>query len=1179
MKEKMRQLAKEEFEYELPHIFLSEETIQITVEAGKTFIGKVVISNSEQKDMKGIVYTFVSNLKITNPMFIGATNEVRFLYDAKKEVSGRKINGKIYIVSNCGEMSVSVKIVIVKPYIATSIGKIKDLFHFANLAHSNWEEAVNVFESPDFERVLLKEEELKALYYGLLHGIDHNTSLEEFLIQIQKKNSINFQIDRVNCTYQNPSKNFMDQIIIEKDNWGYQSFRVTTDCDFIAIEKDVFTTKNFVGNSYALELLIETDKLRVGNHYGTIYLHSKVETKEVHVLVQLSHPSKEHEKNRKRKELLLIFTQNYLNLRTNQIAYDKYITDLVDLVKHSKDVLSYWSQKLLELHYYIMDHHAGVETLFREMEEQVEAIKEDSLLSYTTYLYLRALYSKKEELINEASSFIGAYYENGFDSWQLLWFLLYLDDQYQKNPEKKWEVIAHCIDVGANSPILFYEACICLESDRKARVYFQKSLHKILAFGIKTNCLSNDLKDLFCFLSEQEGKVLPWIMNGLYLLYETTRSKEVLYTICKLLIQNKKKEQRYFKWFQKGEKEKLKIENLYEYYIYTMQEDFSLKIPTNLILFFQYDNQLSFEKKAFFYAYLIKNKNHDMGSFVIHEKMIRKFAREALKQEKINRNLAILYEEFFQLDDVDERISLAFCKIMFRHELQCDNSKMVGVYVSHKELLKEVYTPLINGTCYIDIFTENPCIIFVDAKGNRFLDMDAYKIVRLFHIHGLSLKCYQYCKNNYMLMLNIFEKIFKYQKQNENSVFVQRRCVLLPTFKDYYKGQCYETLIQYYFDNMETEALTEMLLLSDFNLLRKEFRPNAIYYCMIYDLKDKASFMMSEYGFEGIPINRLIHFCTEEIKIKGMDIKNKFLLDMAYFIFCDGKYNESILTYLILYLEGDSETLLKLWKSCINFDLDAYVLEERILSQVLFTEEQVMKAMEAFKSYYKKGGDETIVRAYLAYTSYKYLINERIACEDLFPIMKKEVFYEESRVGTLALLSYFSKKQTLLKEELAFSEQAISSLTKLGYIFPFYKDFSGKIKLPQQIKDYFYVSYRCNPKKRVRIHYMLAEDDSQADYITKCMKNTYYGIHVIPFLLFKDETLQYYITEDDGSEEIITESIRIDGNRELELEESKFGLINLMLTAKEMKDEKTLLELMEMYIKCNYVEQELIKIL
>lgn len=1180
MKEKIRQLAKEKFEYELPNILLSEEKLEITVEAGSRFMGSFVISNETKSDMKGIVYTSCSNFRITNPMFIGKKNEIQFVYDAKRESFKQRKNGTIHIVSNCGEKSLSIDIHIIEPHKTTSLGRIKDLFHFANLAKSDWEEALKLFVSSDFERIFLKEEALKTRYYSLMKSMNWDNSMEEFLISIQKKAKIQIAFHPNQFEYTDCTSDFIDTILLEKDTWGYQNFHISSDSEFISFEKTKISTKEFCGNRYELEFLIEKDKLYEGINFGRIWIETPTNRKEIPVKVCVKHESENTRKHKKREEVLLAVTQNYINLRSNQISQDVYTAELELIIKKSKECCSNWEQKLLELHACILNYQDYAKVILAEMEESIELIKEESLLCYSTYLYLRALYYKNKETINEAVSFIRAYYENGFDSWQLLWFLLYLGDSYDTNPEKKWLELAQCIDDGANSPIIYYEACVCLEDNMKARTYFSKSLHKILAFGVKMNVLSEELTDLFCFLSEQEKKVSPWIMRSLYCLYERTQSKEVLYTICRLLICNQKKDEKYFKWYKKGEEEKLKLENLYEYYIETMPEDFKGDIPTNLFLFFQYDNQLSFEKKAFFYAYIVKNKNRNKEIYETYETVMRRFSLEALKAEKIDANLSILYKTFFGLEDVNERLSIAFSNVMFRQELICEDKNIVGVYITHKEVSKEVYTPLLNGRCYVDIFTENPSIVFINARGNRFIDSVSYKLTRLFHMHGLALKCYEHCKSNRMLMLNLFEKIYKYQKKNEYSMFIQRRCVVLPLFKSYYKGKCFESLIEYYMENMEIDSLKEMLLLADFNWLSKEFRPKAITYCMIYELYERANYLLQEYGFLEIPIARLLSFCTEEIKKKGMETKDKFLLEMAFYLFTNEKYNETLLQYLMLYLEWNSESLLKLWEKCGSYHFDTLCLEERILTQVLFTENQVLETLEVFKCYEKKETDETIIWAYLSCLSYRYFMSECPEFKELIPIIKKKLFHKKTTIGSLALLLFYSKQETLTKEELDFCESNIDKWSKEGLIFPFYKTFSEKITLPYQVNLYSFVAYTSNPNIKVNIHYRVENKTSEGEYVTEYMENVYFGIHVTKVLLFEGETLQYYISKEDGTQEAMIESISMKKSDNIRLEEpSLFQQLNTIIRAQEQKDEKKMLKEMECLVQCNYTVEKLLKIL
>ena len=87
------------------------------------------------------------------------------------------------------------------PYINTSIGKIKNLFEFANLARMDWAEAKKVFRSEEFERVILKNEErYHVIYRNLLKSISTSQALEEFPIAVNKKSKINLGISKTHLS-------------------------------------------------------------------------------------------------------------------------------------------------------------------------------------------------------------------------------------------------------------------------------------------------------------------------------------------------------------------------------------------------------------------------------------------------------------------------------------------------------------------------------------------------------------------------------------------------------------------------------------------------------------------------------------------------------------------------------------------------------------------------------------------------------------------------------------------------------------------------------------------------------------------------------------------------------------------------------------------------------------------
>ena len=80
------------------------------------------------------------------------------------------------------------------------------------------------------------------------------------------------------------------------------------------------------------------------------------------------------------------------------------------------------------------------------------------------------------------------------------------------------------------------------------------------------------------------------------------------------------------------------------------------------------------------------------------------------------------------------------------------------------------------------------------------------------------------------------------------------------------------------------------------------------------------------------------------------------------------------------------------------------------------------------------------------------------------------------------------------------------------------------------------------------------------------MRDIGFGIYIKEFILFYGEVLQYYITENGEENEIITESREVSlGPEHFGTEESRYHHINLIITAKEMNDEKTVIKLIENY--------------
>lgn len=76
-------------------------------------------------------------------------------------------------------------------------------------------------------------------------------------------------------------------------------------------------------------------------------------------------------------------------------------------------------------------------------------------------------------------------------------------------------------------------------------------------------------------------------------------------------------------------------------------------------------------------------------------------------------------------------------------------------------------------------------------------------------------------------------------------------------------------------------------------------------------------------------------------------------------------------------------------------------------------------------------------------------------------------------------------------------------------IFAFYRNFYGKISLPEHVLDQVYVEYIANPDHDVALHYRIYVGADKGKYAEVKMHNVFAGIHVREFVLFEDERLEY----------------------------------------------------------------------
>lgn len=1175
MKEKIEQLARGEFEYVLPILRVSLEEIDISVEAGKQYEGSFHIGNSMERAMKGIVYSSERLLTLNISAFNDKECIIIYRFDASHLNPSDIVSGNITILSDCGEYVLPIKVHIKAAAIRTSIGNIKNLFEFANLARMDWTEAKKVFRSEEFEQIILKNDEKHHIIYrSLLKSISTSQALEEFLIVVNKKQRIELGIDKTYLEYEIHDEDVMDKLILTKNHWGYAEIRVSSDAPFLTLEQKFLWADRFIGNNHQISFVINAQKMTSGNNYGRIYIKTVHQTITVNLVCKKNRIiDPEAPAHRRIIKQSYDYTRCYLEFRIGRIDLNRYIRDTKALLASISNSEEETIAKLVNIHLAILSDNKRTATkLLDELSKEEVSLRKRSTFEYCAYLYLLALFKRDDDTIQYVNDTISRYYLSGNYDWRILWFLIYTDKRYERNRSYKLADIKEQFDSGCRTPILYYEA-ICVYNEEP---YLLRDLNKfeihVMNYGIKNKCLNMDLILQYTYLAARLKGFDAIVYRCLIRLYETNEKDEILAAICSLLIKGFKRESKHFYWYRLGVNAQLRITELYEYYMYSVDENNMEPLPQCLLIYFIYNSRLNDSKRAYLYANIIKNKKDNNQIYQLYYKKIEIFIQAQLEARRISPNLAILYKDFMNKPVYNSMFSEYLPEIMFTHELTCDNPNMASVVVVHKELEDEEVTAISDGKANIQIYTQDVSVFMIDTFGNRYTVSIEYTLSPLIEpddFHGIYMNYEGHAK----LILYLYDHYRINRVLSEEAIELRKQALRIQGLKEPYYIDSLLTLIEYYYENYDANALEHYLLKLDLSKVKETHRFKFLEYMVIRGYYDKALEFLSYVSTEVISIHRLLKLCSGWISCSGLEKREETLVSICYYIYSQGKYDEAILNYLVTYYRGSTIDMLALWQSARDFDIDTRNLEEGLLVQILFTESYHEDNFNVFLNYYNKVTNHLIVRAFLTYSAYKYLIHDDCIADELFPIMRRELNYEENDVCLLAWLKYSSHNRDFAENDINFISYNIDRLDRQGIVLPFFRNYRDVIKLPKRITERYFVEYKTNPKKQVFLHYRLLDNISE-EFVTERMTNIYLGIHVKELLLFYNEVLQYYVTEEEEDTISTTEIFNVRFEEDNSLDNSKYNRINRMLKALDSQDEDCLLDMMADYVETEYIIRE-----
>lgn len=1165
MKEKIERYAKGNFEYDNPSICLSEYEINITAEAGKITEGSFFVRNSVNKRMKGSVYSSDIHMKLVNPIFNDAENEIKYCFDASYLEAGAKVSGSFTIISDCGECTLNYNIAVEQGAIQLPGGRISGLDQFASLARMDWVEAKRIFRSEDFERIFLNEEQA-YIYRHLIKSVSTSQALEEFLVSIQKKNPIYLEIEKLNLEYNAGKEDIVDKLVLTKNEWGYAEIRVSCDAPFIQLDQKYLWSDRFIGNSHHVIFTIDVRQLKKGNNYGHIYIKTPLQTLTVNVICNNNAGREPADSIQKKAKAELV--SNYLNFRQNRIELRDYLDKAQAELKYLNGPDDGYLKELTRLHLAILAGKSDLaEAVIDQLSEEAAEMKREAPLDYCAYLYLNALYKKTADSIDEAAGTIRSYYLKGYNDWRMLWLLLYIDKRYERNRALVLEEIKEQYMDGCRSPIMYYEAICCYNEEPSLLRELSSFEIQAINYGTKCDMLSSELVSQFTYLAGRKKSFNPVIFHCLERLYDKYGTEDILFAICSLLIKGLRRTEKYFRWFRLGVRSQLKITGLYEYYMYSIREDYQEAIDQQVMLYYIYNSSLNEQKAALLYSNIIKYKKDNEHIYRSYFKRMEVFAGKMLEKHQINEHLAVLYNEFAGRIMHEDAMAEHLPHVIFRNELHCSNPNMVSATILYKELDTEETVQLENGKAQLNIFSDNYEIFFTDSFGNRYMQSVSYELKPYLKPEEYADHCI-YKSHHPMLLLYMYDRYQKGQQEDADTVDLIERVLEIDGLAPGLKAQCLIALIKHYDEVDNEERLMSCLDSLNMSYLSADERVRHISLMIERSYYDLALRAIEIFGQDGLALNLLIKLCSGWLHTYGTDEKNPLILSLCYFIFDGSKYDDIILAYLVKYYRGSTGSMLRLLQAAKDFELDSYRLAQRLLAQMLFSENHIEESFAIFCDYYRDVSNRLLVRAFLTYHAYRYLIHNHEIADGIFPLMRRELSYEENEVCMLAWLKKNAANHELSETDMRFAEINIERLVRKGIIMPFFLEYKDRLCLPDTTLGKHYITYVSRPGNQVYIHYNTGYGK---EYITERMPDIFMGIHMKELVLFYNDEVRYYISEEtpEGIKKGDECSFRY--VCDVTDEPTKYNQINKMLIALDKKLDAELLDMMENYLKTEYM--------
>ena len=1179
MRERINRLARGIVDGGVPGLMIKPKRLEGSFGAGQTAKGEFLVQSTNDLYIKGLVYSSNERVRAVNDAFGGLRSHIIYEVDTRYMEDGDEIKGSFYLVTNGGEREIPYSLRIQTGTGGEELASLKTARDFANLARKNTEQALRLFEYQDFiQAPFMQDMEARTIYEGLRGRNGRKNLLEEFLVALHVKEPVRIHTDTSPRCYRDLEEEKEDFIELAISGWGHKEAGLWAEGAFISLEKTSVTDSDFTENRCRISFRIMPDALHGGKNMGRIVIRTLRREFVIPIEARRKKRKDPYRETAEDKKGFLEYMQKRLLYELAASTDREWEEEL--LQETEKLRILYPKDGRVRLlraeHLMRSGRKETAEAALEEVREEILKERERTPWLHCYYEYLTLLLrpseSKKEELVRYIRKLL---WENGSSSFWLLLLLIRIDETCIQNPLDLYRSMESLFASGCKSPFLYGRACRLLTEHP---VLFSKLGDfelQVLQLGIREGLLDKET------VLKAAGFISGWkhyrkpVWRLAKQLYKVYPERELLEAVCGFLIRGEQKSKEAFLWYERALKAHINITRLYEYFLYSLPDDYNRLLPKEVLLYFSYDKMLDREHRCVLYRNILLYMSPSSELYQSYTREMEQFAMEQLFARRIDSRLAVIYDHMIYQDMIDERAAKVLPAILCSRRIICEDPGMKYVIVRCEELKDEQAYALEKGEAYVPACSGHMILIFQDAYGNRYLDVK-HRTYPVMDKKELLDRCAKLAPDHPMLLLRACSRIMEEGIRTPKEAHILNEAADILPLNPVFETRLREQVVEFYCRMQENDtedknsANCVSLIQMDKEELSGKSRRKICETLIGQDFLKEAYDMIRSFKITDIHTEFLSGLCSRMILQQLFD-QDDWLLSFSFRVFEAGKADGVILDYLCEHFNGTVSQMYGILMKGVQEHIETYDLEERLLAQMLFTgcSDRMDSVFDLYMS--RKKTRESIVKAYFTEKCAQYFLEGKEMDPKVFDYLKKaaRMSLNREKLPTLYLLSltkYFAGLHKISKED----QELLLFMTRLlleqGLIFPYTRDLSRHVPIPEDILDKTMVEYHGDREQAPWMEIRLLPEETS--FHREEMRRVYQGIYVKEMVLFEGETLEYQIYERGSQGRVLAAEGRLTCDHKLDgRENSRFACLNRMGAALKEKNEEKLAGAMEDYLK------------